>query len=442
MREKLNTMHPMWLWAGAATVLALLLAAALLFSSGAHTAVSYDGASATQPASDVQAYIAPTVPPAPPPSVHLPAPEHIHAIYMSACAAGTPSYRESLESLIKNASAPHLNAIVIDVKDFSGGISFPTSNPTLAPFVSGKCGAKDMRSYIAKLHSENIYVIARITTFQDPLYTKAHPDQAVQKKGGGVWTDNHGLAFVDVGAKPFWEYIATLGKESYNLGFDELNFDYVRFPSDGPMSLAVYSWDKGKTKSEALEAFFQHLNGELKPTGAKMSADLFGMTTTNEDDLNIGQVLERALPYFDFIDPMVYPSHYPTGFNNYKDVNAHAYDIVHFSLARAVERAIAPTTTVEAFDEKPITEIGTPSSTTPPQVYEKPVFAASKIRPWLQSFDYPVPYTPAMVKEQIKATNDAGLEDWIFWDAANKYTSLREVLGRTPPATPATTTVE
>ena len=435
----------MWWWVSVIALLSMVLATILMFGSGAHVAASYDGSlAATQSASAVQEFKAPTVPlpvVPPPPPVHLPEPEHIRAIYMSACAVGTPSYRESLESLIKNSSVPHLNAIVIDVKDFSGGISFPTDNPTLAPFVSNKCGAKDMRSYIAKLHAENIYVIARITTFQDPMYTKAHPDQAVQKRGGGVWTDNHGLAFVDVGAKPFWDYIATLGKESYNLGFDELNFDYVRFPSDGPMSLAVYSWDKGKTKSEALESFFQHLSGELKPTGAKMSADLFGMTTTNEDDLNIGQVLERALPYFDYIDPMVYPSHYPTGFNGYKDVNEHSYDIVHFSLARAVARAIAPTTTVEAFDEKPITEITASSSTTPPQAYEKPVFAASKIRPWLQSFDYPVPYTPAMVKEQIKATNGVGLEGWIFWDAANKYTSLREVLGRTSAA-PASTTVE
>jgi hypothetical protein len=152
------------------------------------------------------------------------------------------------------------------------------------------------------------------------------------------------------------------------------------------------------------------------------------MTATNEDDLNIGQVLERALPYFDYIDPMVYPSHYPSGFNGYKDVNAHAYDIVYAAMKRAGERAVATSTRVETLD-------GTLIASTSPKLYTKQSFSAAKIRPWLQSFDYPVTYTPAMVKEQIKATHDAGLDAWIFWDAANKYRSLREVL--TPESTGA-----
>lgn len=153
----------------------------------------------------------------------------------------------------------------------------------------------------------------------------------------------------------------------------------------------------------------------------KLSVDLFGMTATNEDDLNIGQQLERAMPYFDFIYPMVYPSHYPSGFHGYKDVNQNAYGIVNFSMKVAVARTLATSTTIGSFAYRPI-------ASTSPQLYEKPSYPAEKIRPWLQSFDYPVTYTPAMVKEQITATNDAGLYSWLFWDAANKYTSLKQVL--------------
>lgn len=131
------------------------------------------------------------------------------------------------------------------------------------------------------------------------------------------------------------------------------------------------------------------------------------MAATNHDDLGIGQVLERALPYFDHIYPMVYPSHYPKGFNGYDNVNAHAYDIVKFAMDAAVRRAQATTTTVSGFAFTPI-------ASTSPQLYSKPVYSADKIRPWLQSFDYPVTYTPAMVESQIKAANDAGLQSWAF----------------------------
>ncbi|MEK7479958.1 MAG: putative glycoside hydrolase [Patescibacteria group bacterium] len=353
-----------------------------------------------------------------PAATHIPTPTPVKAIYMTQCAVGTPSFRESLTKLIDSTE---LNAIVIDIRDYTGKIAFPTDNPALKEYVSDECGANDMRAFVRDLHEKNIYVIGRITVFQNPAYTKAHPDEAVQKVGGGVWKDHKGLAFVDVGAKPYWDNVVELSKEAYALGFDELNYDYIRFPSDGDMKSAVYAWDPGKPKQEALERFFKYLHENVKPTGVVMSADLFGMTATNYDDLNIGQVLERALPYFDFIDPMVYPSHYPTGFNGYKDVNANSYNIVRFSMSKAVERTVATTTSIASLA---YTRIGTST----PAVYEKPSYPASKMRPWLQSFDYPVTYTGAMVAEQIKANTDAGLDSYLFWDPANKYRSLREVL--------------
>ncbi|TSC63023.1 MAG: hypothetical protein Athens041674_343 [Parcubacteria group bacterium Athens0416_74] len=356
--------------------------------------------------------------PAKPRSAHVPTPSAVKAIYMSQCAAGTPSFRKDLTQLIDTTE---LNAIVIDIRDYTGKISFPVTDPALSPYVSDECGAPDMKDFIKELHDKNIYVIGRITVFQNPAYTKDHPDQAVQRAGGGIWKDHKGLAFVDVGAKPYWNTVVSLAKESYDIGFDELNFDYIRFPSDGPMKEAVYSWDNGKSKPEVLEEFFAYLHDALKDTGMKTSADLFGMTTTNTDDLNIGQVLERALPYFDYIAPMVYPSHYPKGFHGYNDVNANAYNIVHFAMSEAVRRTAATTTTVEGLTH---TRIGTST----PALYSKPAYPASKMRPWLQDFDYPVDYTPAMVRAQIQANTDAGLNSYLFWDPANKYSSLRQIV--------------
>ena len=351
---------------------------------------------------------------------HLPTPVPLKAIYMTQCAVGTPSFREDLTALIEETE---LNAIIIDIKDYSGGIAFPSDNPALSPYVSDKCGAVDMKEFVELLHEKGIYAIGRITVFQDPLYTKAHPELAVKKASATttVWKDHKGLSFIDVGARPFWDYMVALSKESYSLGFDELNFDYIRFPSDGDMKDIYFPWSAGKGKQVALEEFFRYLNAELKPTGAVLSADLFGMTATNEDDLNIGQVLERTLPYFDYVAPMVYPSHYPKGFHGYTDVNANAYNIVHFSMSEAARRTLATTTATQSFTH---TRIGTST----PAVYAKPSYPASKMRPWLQSFDYPVTYTPEMVLAQIKATNDAGLDSWMFWDPANKYRSLRAVL--------------
>jgi hypothetical protein len=369
--------------------------------------------------------------------VHLPTPSSLKAIYMSQCVAGTPSFRNSLVKFIEDSA---LNAVVIDIRDYSGKISFRTDNPVLKDSVSSACGATDMPQFIQTLHDKGIYVIGRITTFQNPYWTSVHPEQAVQKVGGGVWKDFKGLSFVDVGATPYWNNVVELSKVSYALGFDELNFDYIRFPSDGPMAEADYTYDVGKSKAQALEEFYQYLHDQLAPTGVVISADLFGYVTVHTDDLGIGQILERAMPYFDYIDPMVYPSHYNSGFNGIKDVNSDPYGIVFLSLKTAVARATAATTTVEALAETPIIKTviipatasaATTTKEVPTGMYQKAIYPASKIRPWLQSFDYPVVYTPEMVAAQIKATTDVGLDSYLVWDAANKYNALRIVLAAT-----------
>ena len=352
-------------------------------------------------------------------ALHVPRPKALKAIYMSQCVVGTPSFRDSLVEFIDQSE---LNAVIIDIRDYTGKIAFPTNNPVLADMVSDECSARDMKSFLETLHQKDIFVLGRITVFQNPHYTAAHPEEAVQKKSGGVWKDRKGLAFVDVGAKPYWDTVVELGRESYAIGFDELNFDYIRFPSDGNMAEADYTWSQGKSKAEALEEFYRYLSEALRPTGAVLSADLFGYVTVHQDDLGIGQILERGLPYFDYIYPMVYPSHYNSGFAGVKDVNSDPYKIVYASMAPAVAREQATTTRLMSFAYSPI-------ASTSPQLYAKPAYYG-KVVPWLQSFDYPVDYTPDMVAAQIKATQDAGVGSYLFWDAGNKYRSLRAVLAQ------------
>lgn len=364
---------------------------------------------------------------------HLPTPESLKGIYMSQCVVGTPSFRDSL---VKFISETEINAVVIDVKDFSGQIGFPTSDPRFEGASMQNCGARDMKEFLAMLKGKGIYTIARMTVFQDPHYSSQFPEQAVQSasRPGEPWKDHKGLNFVDVSSRPFWEYIVALSKETYAIGFDEINYDYIRYPSDGSMKDAVY---QNPNKAEAVEKFWKYLHQEMKPTGVVMSVDLFGLTSSNTSDLGIGQQLERALPYFDYIMPMVYPSHYPDGFNGYADPNDYPYEIIKYEMDKAVARAIATETVVHTLDGTPIlkTEVIPATETTATSTrevatgtYTKSAYSKFKIRPWLQDFDYGKEYLPKDIKDQIQATYDAGLTSWIFWDPANRYDSLKQVV--------------
>jgi hypothetical protein len=331
--------------------------------------------------------------------------------------------------------------VVIDIKDYSGTIGFRTQDSRFEEVSMVNCGAGDMKDFLKSLHEKGIYAIGRITVFQDPLYSEQFPAQAVQSvsRPGQPWEDNKGLAFVDVSSKPYWEYIVQLSREAYAVGFDELNYDYVRYPSDGPMKDAKFINDN---KAEALEKFFSYLHDEVHPIGVKMSADLFGYVTVLSDDLGIGQQLERALPYFDYVAPMVYPSHYNKGFAGLSNPNNDPHKVVYTSMIEAVRRAVASeskvktltSTTVFAEETVPAykNESGELVATTTKKVatgyYTKQVHDKLKLRPWLQDFDYGKDYTPEDIRAQIQATYDAGLTSWFFWDPANKYTNLHTYL--------------
>jgi hypothetical protein len=318
---------------------------------------------------------------------HIETPGVVKAIYMTACVGGTPSLRDKLVKLVNDTE---LNSVVLNVKDETGYISFESNHPKLKD-ASGTCVIADLKNFLEELHGYGIYTIGRIAVFQDPRLVKLYPEIAVKDLKGDIWKDRKGISWIDVGAQEAWEYILILAKESYNLGFDEINFDYIRFPSDGDMKDISYPFSENKQKPEVLESFFKYVADSLDediPT----SADLFGMTTTNYDDLNIGQVLEKAMPHFDYIMPMVYPSHYPPTFSGFKNPAEHPYEIIYQSMTEAVTRAKA---------------IG---------------YDSRKIRPWFQDFDLGTTYTPDMVRAQITASYNSDVDSWALWSASNVYT--------------------
>lgn len=324
---------------------------------------------------------------------HLPTPTPVKAVYLTSWVAGTPSLRNRLVTLIDSTE---LNSVVIDVKDYTGRIAFMTDDTILNESGAVEERIKDIKDFVRSLHEKDIYVIGRVSVFQDMYFVGQYPEFAVHRKfDGRVWKDRKGIGWLEVGATPVWEYAVRIARAAHAVGFDEINFDYIRFPSDGDMGDISYRhFDPAKeTRAQALKRFYAYLSLELGPLNLPISADLFGLTTTSFDDLGIGQVLADAAPYFDYLAPMVYPSHFASGFLNFSNPAAHPYEVVRHSMSEAAQRLTAASST--------------------------PV----KLRPWLQDFDLGADYTAEMIRAQIQATYDAGLTSWMLWSPSNRYTS-------------------
>ncbi len=324
-----------------------------------------------------------------PPMSHVKTPEHVKALYMSSWVAGTPSIRSRLITLIENTE---LNAVVIDVKDNTGLLSW-----------DGRI--HDLDVFIKELHDKNIYVIARIASFQDPLYVKLHPEQAVTNiRTGAVWKDRKGVPWVDTGSRAMWEYLVSVGKEAHVRGFDELNFDYIRFPTDGDLKVMRYpiSGERGLTdKRGIVKEFYAYLHDQFSPRGIPISGDLFGIIATNAHETKtLGQDLGDALTSFDYVALMVYPSHFYPGTAGYENPALHPGEVITYSTRGAIAIAVE-----------------TASST---QVASSSLIA--KLRPWYQDFDMGAVYTKEMVRAQITAGERLGVTSWMLWDPANKYT--------------------
>ncbi len=321
---------------------------------------------------------------------------------MTSWVAGTLSLRNPL---IKLMDTTEVNAVVIDIKDYTGDIAFKVNDPTLKAYgTDDNPRIRDIDALIAELHQKGIYVIGRVAAFQDPRMVALHPDLAVKRSSdGGIWKDHKGITWIDAGAKGQWDYLVDIGKESYSRGFDEINFDYIRFPSDGNMKDISFPWSKSEPKHAVIGRFFKYVAENTKPSGAVVSADLFGLTTVAEDDLGIGQMLTDALSYFDYVAPMVYPSHFANGWNNFKNPADHPYETIKVSMTGAINK-------LNAFK----------AATSTPQAI-KDHLSVNQIRPWLQDFNLGAIYQAAQVRDQIKGVYDTGLNSWMIWSASNKY---------------------
>ena len=342
------------------------------------------------------------------PSLRSHVPRDVRAIYLTSWSAATPS---RLREAIQLAQTTEVNGVVIDIKDYTGTVVFQTDNPLIRG-LRADVSRLDLAALVDRLHSEGIYVIARIAAFQDQHLLTVKPYLAVRDPQGRIWSDRKGLGWVDPASQEVWEYLVEIGREAARAGVDELNFDYIRFPSDGDLSELRYPvYDAAReTKRQVIRRFFEYLTAHLRPTGVMLSADLFGLATVRPDDLGIGQIIEDAFLYFDYISPMVYPSHYALGFMSFANPADHPYEVVRYSLARAVQRRAAYArmlATISAGTDAPA-----------------PLDRIAGIRPWLQAFDLGALYPPPVIRKQMEAVRDVGLTGgWLLWSPSNRYQS-------------------
>jgi hypothetical protein len=335
-----------------------------------------------------------------------PTPAFVKGIYVSAATAG---YRKRFNEIIDFVDVSEVNALVIDVKDGNGRLAFNPTDESLKPYASARPDIPDLKALTAPLKEKGIYLIARIFVFQDPTFAEGRTDLALKWADGSLWRDNKGIPWLDAAAKDVWRYNVKVAKEVVDGGFDEVQFDYIRFPSDGKTSSVKYPfWDGTTPKHEVMRQFFVFIDRELRMKyGIKTSVDLFGFTMVYHDyDLNIGQLLSDALPHFDFISPMVYPSHYPNGYLGFANPADYPYEVIEQNFLKGNE-LIASMKAAE--DAKVAEDPG----------YEPGRLAT--IRPWLQDFDLGADYDVAKIQAEMKVAGEGNASGWIFWNARNVY---------------------
>lgn len=326
----------------------------------------------------------------------------VKSIYMT---GNTTGWKKRFHELVELIDSTELNATVVDVKDDFGELTYKSMIPMVKEVEADK-NTKD-RDFIGTMNTleeKDIYSIARIVTFKDRTAASKRPDLAIKSKDGSIWRDNKGDAWLNPYNRESWEYPIQIAEEAALKGFKEIQFDYVRFPTDGKRELIEYGDVGGEHMQDAIAGFLSYARKRLAPLGVYVSADVFGLVTTVEDDMRLGQHLETLATSVDIICPMVYPSHYAMGTYGVKYPDSNPYAIVKKSMETAKERIDAIDTT----EKKAI------------------------LRPWLQDFSAPwlrrdygsnyVSYGPEQIIAQKEATYDAGLTQWIFWNAGNKYT--------------------
>ena len=333
----------------------------------------------------------------------------VKGIYVTGPKAGSGG----MEDLIRLVDETELNAMVIDVKNDEGNLTFRLTNeeipqdiPVLDRISEMQAGIRyirDIQTMMQELKDHNIYTIARIVCFKDPILAAAQPELALTKPDGKPVTDANGLAWVNPYRQEVWEYLTELAEMAADLGFDEIQYDYVRFPVGSDADAADYGVDmEAYPKRQAIQDFLSYAGDRLHEKGCVVTADVFGTIIGSETDVQtVGQDYTALGQTVDAISPMVYPSHYANGVFGLKVPDAHPYETVS-----AAMQGLA---------------LGSAE-----ELQEIPEAERAVVRPWLQAFTATwvpghISYNGTQIREQIQAVYDAGYEEWILWNATNRY---------------------
>ncbi len=316
------------------------------------------------------------------------------ALYLSFWGIGSKTLRNNALDLIDHTD---LNALVIDVKGDAGTIPYP-SQVALATEIGARktTTVRDMRQLLSDLRARGVYLIARIVVFKDDPFAKARPDLAVKTGDGSAFKDREGLRWVDASRKEVWEYNLAIAEEAASLGFDEIQFDYVRFPDRRGVVFGVANNEANRVA--AISGFIAAARERLAPYNVFLSVDLFGYVAWNQNDTDIGQTLASVAPNVDYISLMLYPSGFQFGIPGYRNPVASPYETVHLSLKRASQRTgLSPV----------------------------------RFRPWLQAFrDYAFDkrhFTKDEIKAQVRASDQFGSSGWMLWNPRNSYEHVSQI---------------
>ncbi len=312
------------------------------------------------------------------------------ALYLTVYGIGAPFLRDPALEVIEKSG---LNALVIDLKGDRGLIPYPSKLPLAARIGAQKLRTiSDLKELATSLKGRGVYLIARIVVFKDDLLAAAHPEWAIRTKGGGLWKDREGLAWIDPSRREAWDYTLSVAEEAAAAGFDEIQFDYVRFPDAVGLTFANAADENGRVL--AITDFLREARRRLTPYNVFTAMDSFGYVCWNQNDTGIGQRVEDLATAVDIISPMLYPSGFQFGIPGYRNPIANPYEIVHLSL-KECNRRTADT--------------------------------AVRFRPWLQAFtDYAFGgkvFGADEIAKQVKASRDAGTDGWMLWNPRNVYST-------------------
>jgi len=312
-----------------------------------------------------------------------PLPSEVRGVHVTAPLASIPGKLDEYLDLRHSG----LNAIELDVKDENGEIGFVPASVPLASQVGAAQRYYRPRAVVRKVHAAGVYLIGRVVVFEDPRLSKGRTDLAIRRTDGSVWTSAAGLGWTNPYDRRVWDYVVSIAAVAARAGFDEIQFDYVRFPSDGDLSSAVFAHKTSTPPAWVITQFVQYAAKRLKPLGVRVSADVFGLSATR--DLGIGQLPRRISTYLDAIYPMTYPSHFNSGEYGIADPNAAPGETV-FDALYAFRRELRGRET--------------------------------QMIPWVQDFSLGRTYTLTDVQAQIASARLQGARGYMLWNPSGVYT--------------------